>query len=56
MLTHKHPDLLGADVIANGVVGTIVGIYPPVDTARNRLRRIGRQDPQIAATAGIVVD
>lgn len=31
MVTRKHPKLLQADVIANGVLGTIVGICPPVD-------------------------
>ncbi|KAE8982154.1 hypothetical protein PR003_g25591 [Phytophthora rubi] len=28
MLTRKHPLLLEADVIANGVLGNIVGMYP----------------------------
>lgn len=28
-MTRKHSQLLQADVIANGVLGTIVGVYPP---------------------------
>ncbi|OWZ12081.1 hypothetical protein PHMEG_00014809 [Phytophthora megakarya] len=31
MVTHKHPELLGADIIANGAIATIVGTYPPLD-------------------------
>lgn len=29
MITHKHLDLLSADVIANGTMGSIIGFYPP---------------------------
>ncbi|KAG6952157.1 hypothetical protein JG688_00013399 [Phytophthora aleatoria] len=31
MVTHKHPGLLGAGMIANGVIGAVVGTYPPPD-------------------------
>nr|KAE8933699.1 hypothetical protein PF009_g16293 [Phytophthora fragariae] len=31
MVTRKHPALVEADVIANGVVGTIVGTHPPLE-------------------------
>jgi hypothetical protein len=31
MITRKHPKLIEADVIANGVIATIIGIYPPPD-------------------------
>jgi ATP-dependent exoDNAse (exonuclease V) alpha subunit len=32
MITRKHPSLLTADVIANGVIGTVVGTHPPLET------------------------
>lgn len=31
MITRKHPELLEADVVANGVVGTIVGVHPAIE-------------------------
>jgi hypothetical protein len=31
MVTRKHPQLVDADVIANGVLGTIVGFSPPTE-------------------------
>jgi hypothetical protein len=33
MITRKHPELLDADIIANGVTDTIVGMHPPPDEA-----------------------
>ncbi|OWZ17425.1 hypothetical protein PHMEG_0008630, partial [Phytophthora megakarya] len=44
MVTHKHPDLLGADIIANGTIATIIGTYPPLD-----------EMPEIIYEAGNVV-
>lgn len=29
MLSRKHPTLIEADIIANGVIGSIIGMYPP---------------------------
>lgn len=32
MVTRKHPDLIDAGVIANGTMGTVVGIHPPLSS------------------------
>jgi hypothetical protein len=41
MITRKHPDLLEADVIANGVLGTVVGFSPEEDSSLFTTTRIG---------------
>jgi hypothetical protein len=40
MLTRKHPQLLEANVVANGVLGTIVGFAPPPDTLMFRTAKV----------------
>lgn len=40
MITRKHPQLLEANVIANGVLGTVIGFAPPADSLTFRTAKV----------------